>query len=470
MESIEELVKNLNPEEWEKQVYGYVCEQSQRLAVALLRKMDDDLLARRAEGLTVVGFRERWVITLFGQVRIKRRFYRDEQGRGRFLLDETMGLDKRSPLSSGVKELCALLSGYMPFGKGETLLNLLLPVGVSHTTIHRQVGKIADPALAKEEQEVAEVFEQGNLPEVWGKRQVPILFVESDGVSVALQREKERRAEVKAGIACEGWEAIGGQGRFRLTDKTAYPGLMGGERFWEGFSLVLSKKYDLSSIRHVVVGGDGAHWVRDGAGFMNGSYQLDRFHLRRELLRALRGDVETANQVYQACVSGNVALADSLLLAVQQKSRWNRDDAIEIARVRAYILDNTSGLRDYRLRLDDGEVRGLRGLGAIEGNVDKLVANRMKKRGMSWTKKGAQRMARLLQMQQWGEICTWTTKPTKPAPLTSLRSGTRARIKPKKHSHEAAWLDMSLPALSGPHCSRPWVQALRILAHGDKSL
>lgn len=448
-------------------MFGFVCEQAQGLARALLKKMDDVLMERRGEGLSVVGFRERWVVTLFGQVRIKRRLYRDKEGKGRYLLDEAMRLDKRSPLSSGVKELCALLAGYMPFGKCETLLRLLLPDGVSHTTIHRQVGKIADPALVGEEKEIAEVFEQGKLPEM-GKRQVSFLFVESDGVSIALQREKERRTEMKAGIAYEGWEATGGQGRYRLKEKTSYLGLMDGERFWEGFSLALAKKYDLSVIGHIVVGGDGAQWVRDGAGLLGGRYQLDRFHLRRELLRALRGDVEVANQVYQACVSGNMALADSLL--VQAQGRCSGDEVMEVARLRAYILDNAAGLADYRLWLEDGERSGLRGLGAMEGNVDKLVANRMKKRGMSWTRRGAQRMARLIQMQQWGEVRAWTAKPAEPRLLGKAPARTGLKTKARKGSHDGDWLNMNLPALSGPHYARPWVQALKRLAYGGKSL
>ena len=466
MERIEELIRNLNPKDWEKQIFGLVCEQAQGLAKALLEKVDEILMAKREDGLLMVGFRERWVITPFGQVRIRRRLYRDEQRRGCYLLDEAMGLAKRSPLSPGVKELGALLAGYMPFGKCEALLRLLLPAGVSHTTVHRQVGKIADPSLAQEEKEIVAVFKQGKMPEVMGQRQVPFLFVESDGVSIALQREKERRSELKAGIAYEGWAAVGSQGRYRLTEKTSYLGLMDGERFWDGFSLVLAKKYDLSSIKHIVVGGDGAHWVRDGAGLLGGSYQLDRFHLRRELLRALRGDVAKANQVYQACVRGDVALADSLLLQVQQQS--GEDDALEIARVRAYILDNTSGLKDYRLRLAASEMDGLRGLGAMEGNVDKLVANRMKKRGMSWTKRGAQRMARLIQMQQWGEVRTWTTKQAEPPPLAKVAA--ESKVKFRKRDREGAWLNMNLPALSGPHCSRPWVQALKALVYGGTSL
>jgi hypothetical protein len=245
---------------------------------------------------------------------------------------------------------------------------------------------------------------------------------------------------------------------------------MDGGRFWDGFSLVLSRKYDLSSVKHIVVGGDGAHWVRDGAGFINGFYQLDRFHLRRELLRALKGDVGTANQVYRACVNGNVALAESLLLHQQWQS--SGDDAQDIARVRAYILDNAAGLIDYRLRLDKGEVYGLRGLGAMEGNIDKIVANRMKKRGMSWTKRGASRMSRLLLLQLWGEVCNWTTplRQTEPTPLAKAGAGTGLRNRPGKQGDEGNWLNMSLPALSGPHPSRPWVQALKTIAHGGISL
>lgn len=42
--------------------------------------------------------------------------------------------------------------------------------------------------------------------------------------------------------------------------------------------------------------------------------------------------------------------------------------------------------RYYRLEVNG---YGLRGLGAIKGNVDKLIADRMKKRGMNWTKQSA---------------------------------------------------------------------------------
>ena len=40
---------------------------------------------------------------------------------------------------------------------------------------------------------------------------------------------------------------------------------MDGKRFWEGFSLTLAKKYDFSRTYKVIVAGDGALWVKEGA-------------------------------------------------------------------------------------------------------------------------------------------------------------------------------------------------------------
>jgi len=57
----------------------------------------------------------------------------------------------------------------------------------------------------------------------------------------------------------------------------------------------------------------------------------------------------------------------------------------QIKQTRRYLLANADGLGDGP------------SLGTIESNVDKLVANRMKKRGMAWTKAGARRMLKLLE-------------------------------------------------------------------------
>jgi len=126
-------------------------------------------------------------------------------------------------------------------------------------------------------------------------------------------------------------------------------------------------------------------------------------------------------------------------------------------------MDNWYGLRDYRLEVDGD---GLRGLGAIEGNVDKLIADRMKKRGMSWTRKGADRMARLISLREMGELDAWVKCSDKPQ-HTQVKEGIMPGEGQYQGKDDGAWLSAKLPALYGPHSDRPWAQMLRALAHGD---
>jgi len=145
---------------------------------------------------------------------------------------------------------------------------------------------------------------------------VPYLVIEADGVNVALQREEERRAEVKVGIAHEGWQEIS-KGRYKLKEKSVYGGIMNGDRFWEGFSLSLAKKYELSRIGKVIVGGDGAPWVKEGAELLGGIYELDRFHLKRALHQGLASDPVVA-EVYKSCITGEIDKVDGLLMEAQK--------------------------------------------------------------------------------------------------------------------------------------------------------
>jgi len=100
---------------------------------------------------------------------------------------------------------------------------------------------------------------------------------------------------------------------------------------------------------------------------------LDRFHLKRALNQT--PDNWLAMEVYQACVSGEIDKVEKILMQAQQEATV--EGGKEVARLRGYLMENAFGLRVYRLEVAGDD---LRGLGAIEGNVDKLVANRMKKR------------------------------------------------------------------------------------------
>ncbi len=460
MESIEQLAVKLKADvgKWEEEMFKWTCTLAQEVAKALLESIDEDLMRQKDRSLKVEALKPHRIVTVFGDVWIKRRMYRDSNGKYRFLLDEKMGLDKGCQVSPKVKELATFLCSHFPFQRTEEILRSILPTGISHTSIHRLVARVTDPYLEAEEKELEEVFEDGVIP-ASERRVVPHLFLEADGTSVALQREEARRAEVKVGVAYEGWQGVS-KDRHRVTSKTVYSGIMSGDRFWEGFSLTLAKKYDLSQVGRVIVGGDGAPWVKNGAELLGGIYQLDRFHLKRALHRTL--DNGLALEVYQACIKGEIDKVDRILTQVQQRATV--EGTKEVARLRGYLMENSFGLRDYRMEVGGD---GLRGLGTIEGNVDKLVANRMKKRGMSWTIKGAHRMTRLVNLREMGELHTCIThKDTQRANNPPRQGRQISKLKTKAGPAEELWLEAGLPALSGPNQNRPWVQVLRALIHG----
>ena len=204
---------------WEKALLKWAYKVGRQVAVVLLEEMDDELMR---EGGRVGG---RWVTGVLGDVWIERRMYRDDEGKYRYLWDEALGLRKGCQVSPWLEGLAS----YMPYGKCEEVLSRIVPGGLSHPsstgrTIHRWVGRVIGPYVENEAKEVVEVFDDGVVPDSEG-RVVSHLMIEGDGTSIALQREEERRVEVKVGIAYEGWEVVG-QDRYRLKEKITYAGIM----------------------------------------------------------------------------------------------------------------------------------------------------------------------------------------------------------------------------------------------------
>ena len=330
-------------------------------------------------------------------------------------------------------------------------------IDLTHQTIWRLVAKTADPYLQKTEQELKWFQETGEIPASEGK-QVARLMVEADGVMLSLQREKERKAEVKLGIAYEGWERVG-KDRYKTVNKTIFTAVTGGDKFWAGMSLKLQKQYDLSMVREMIVGGDGAGWVKEGARYINGRFQLDRYHLNRELTTALGQDKETKEKVWRAYERGDIN--NALRIMADAAGQMRGEKAERITKGYHYLYDNRHGLADYRLKLGE-EGKGLRRTGAMEGNVDKLVARRMKNQGMSWSLQGIRRLLCIRFLVLEGKLGGWLTDKKSSASQISIPVKKIHRIVTTLSAQEPdAWLQAGLPALYGPHASHTWVKVLR---------
>jgi len=433
--------------EWAKEAYKRLLEQI------------DCLMARcRPRSWRVVHKRAVWYRTILGAVRITRRQYRDQNGSYRYLLDELVGMGKHEHTSVEVKEMALGLVDNMTIRQSADILRKVSPVDLSHQTIHRLLKRAAERIVADTDNALAWFEQTGELPESKGKK-VDKLIMEADGVMLSLQREKARKAEVKLGIAYEGWKKVG-KDRYSTLNKTVHADIAGTDTFWSGMALKLHGKYDLTD-GQFVIGGDGAGWIKDGVDYFGGRYQLCRYHLNRELCLALGHDRQKLGKVRSCCQRGEFDAA--LAVLKEAAAEASPDKGKQISRAIKYMVSNADGLEDYRNHTEqlDGE---LRRTGAIEGNVDKLIVRRMKNKGMSWTYDGIRRML-------WLRISI--REDTLAKCLRSSRKETVASIVPEKWINRVIDRDLQrdylsyftagLPAVYGPHSSRPWVDMLKSL-------
>ena len=448
---------------WEEESYQQGCACAREQARLSLEALDAELLRGKPKGWTVLGFRERTMVTKFGKVVIRRRLYRDPDGQSRFALDEHFGWESHQQASPSLTESIVTLSAQMPpyqvrgrlFGKTATTVSALTAGVLSTSTVYRLLRAVGQSAIDDERSRWEACFERGE-DVCEGEQRVDVLYTEADGVWVHLQREERTHYEVKSGIAYRGWRCVG-DNRYELVGKRVYGHASESIPFWEGASLEWGKQYALEWLKLVVVGGDGANWIHKGVGeFARAVFQLDGFHLARACGRGYGRQIGAA--VYDGIRAGSTAAVREMmsLAPPPQTERAQRD--------RAYIESNLTRGMDWRKQVSDAPPDA-RSLGTMESNGDKLIANRMKKRGMSWTIRGAHRMAKVVQLVHNGELAEFCRNQTR------RRRSARHRLEqPSRQGSEVVsktrvsdWAAASVPALSGPHCSRPWTNSLRNL-------
>jgi len=443
----------------------WLREKSKDYYRSILEAVDKVIADHRSPELQIEHCREVWYQTSLGEVRIKRRIYRDKAGQRRCLLDELMGLGRYQHKTLKVQELALDLVSQMPYRRSAEVLQKTTAIELPHQTLWRLVQEAGGKWLEEEDRKLKWFQQTGELPVSEDKR-VTCLITEMDGVILPLQREPERRIEVKVGIAYEGWQSVGRQGRYRTVNKTIYSAVGETGDFLDGMSLKLHRRYDLAGIPHMVVGGDGAGWIKSGADYFKGRFQLDRYHLQKELCYAYGRDSHIQNQIWQACERGDVKLALSIL--AESRTQAKGDQRNRIDKLQGYLKDNAIGLGDYRWDIGEKGTE-LRRTGAMEGNIDKLVVRRAKNQGMSWSIQGLKSLLCLRFLSRENKLIAWLENRNShinEAIVNIPRRQARKLVTRLSSQEPDQWLKAALPVLRGPHANRPWVLALKSLAEG----
>ncbi|MBC7107163.1 MAG: ISLre2 family transposase [Firmicutes bacterium] len=377
----------------EKLVFAIVVEIIRRELVEILHLLDEYLMVHRdSQRYRLRARRKRTLETMFGPITFGRRYYWDTKERKRvYLLDEQLGLGKRDQVSPVLNELAIYWAtkGSSYRDARDRLEDLYGYRVLSHETIRRHLLRWAESAKAREEEE-AERAE--------GRRKVPAIFLESDGLVVALQRrrrrdrppegETPRRTEVKIGVKHEGWaprwRGAEAHGAWRLKNPGYYASLAReGWEYWEGVRGYLSREYTDLDETQIVINGDAANWIIAGLEhFARAIYQYDRFHITRDLRRALAGQKERWHAAREALQASDLpALLRELDLALQGEKLSRRRE--RIVELRQRITRYWEYIRDYRERLGEAADPSWQAVGSGEAHIA-LFENRLTGHGRAW--------------------------------------------------------------------------------------
>ncbi|APC08916.1 ISLre2 family transposase [Neomoorella thermoacetica] len=446
--------------ELEKRIYRLVQTITLKLLLTACNYLDEELMkSRDKERLKLIHTKTREIITPFGEVMFKRRYYRDlKTGEGRYLLDEALGLAPRQRLSPWTTEIAVHVAAEMPYHKAAILLRELTlgAVDIRAMTIWEEAQEAGKKLLEQAEEERQAVFDRGELPK--GRRQSRELRVEADEVWVAGRDNGKgrRKIAIKIGVGYEGKVKVG-QNRRSLQERQVVAGVTEGKVFWEEVITQLGRRWDLSAVEEYYVGGDGASWIKQGLEyFPRVTYRLDPYHLRRALLEGLGHNEAAYKEVSEALIKGDWAEVDKALSAAERKSKGV--ERRRIIKLRHYLKNNWEGIC---------QTKATERLGAIEGQVFHHIARRMKRHGARWSNKGADHLARLLAARANGELkeavrLFWQAQPET---IRQAVGDKPIRTEGRKHGQDPEeWLRASVPALYGPASGEPWVKyVLRVL-------
>ncbi len=413
--------------------------------------------------------KKRTLKTKTGELELKRRYYKDKkEDEYCFLLDEYLGIPAYERQSPALKDVAIKEVAKSTFRSTQETIEELLDISVSHQSIHNWVQKLGSKKAKEEKETTEELFKFGAIPgNSEDKQLLDHLFFETDGVHIYLQNEEKSSGELKLGMSYLGWEKRHPSSEeYELTAKKYYGGVFGNIRFWEESTTMMYKHFKFKEEAVTVLSGDGANWIDTGKEYMPSLQHraLDSYHWNKKILRKL-GRSSYVPQVQEAIKDHDKEKLIEVLSEAKSYRKKEKDKK-KVEELKNYLLNNWEALKDYRdldIGFPDEISNNIRGMGAIESNIDKVLANRFKKRGMRWSKAGAVNMAKIIIAKRNGELekllsrRNWEFKDKKDQ--RGYRT-VKQKVSAKKHKTKKG----SLPALEGSSAGKDWVKALRDLS------
>jgi hypothetical protein len=338
--------------------------------------------------------RRRYLLTRFGELRFSRWQTRTEGGYS-YPLDESLELRPGDPCSAWVRATAAWLAQAHPYRTAARLLGKMIGSPVDHRRLWGWAQSSGKELRGRFEQMRASLFDDGEAPAFEGR--VPaIVSTSADGTFI---RTRDGPVEVKLGIWWTGAHlasTTAASPRHLLDGKGSYASTEGADRFGQTFYALAASRAGITRAREVFFISDGAGWLADlPADWISPTaMQLDQFHGKLRISEVAR-DPERAARWWAWVTEHNLGALGRSIEALTRSGR------IEPAAGRVlfgYLAEGVDAFHAYVRLQDEGHAPQMapRGSGAMEHNVDLVVARRFKRQGMrAWSRHGADNLLAL---------------------------------------------------------------------------
>jgi hypothetical protein len=460
---------------------------------SMLSQCDDEIRKRRPRGFFHNEHLEsRKVASWCGEVSFRRRAYSDREGNNRYLSDEVLGLDKGQRVSLHILLRALISAGEMSYVKVKELIECWTGLKRSPETYRRWVLRVGEYIQTLRKEKCAQIFETPSSHTEDFRKDPDFLMLEADGcyifmrIPTSLDREihKEHalggkgsvqkasaKKEIRLGLWYEGKRprrGTEGNGRFEVTGKTYFGGLMKVDEFWETAAMMGQERYGLGPLTEVFGGGDGANWIGPSVveEFQKSLFMLCRYHWKRDIFRLFPGDegkdlvsyVE-ANDKESVC-----GFIDAQLnVCGGEKSKTKK-----LLDLKNYLLNQWDYIQNYRTfkeKMSDMDPTLLR-MGVIEGHIYQVLYLRFESRGGYWSEDGLNSLIHVLMAELNGNLAQFlrasdhTSKRSDPAVLEKQQS------EHKKKKTEPPCLKGAFPYMKRPVNS--FNRFLKRLAHPER--
>ena len=404
----------------EREIFRMICEKGVELTREILKSLDQKIFNDIDKELyRSEGFRKTSVKTQYGEVEYSRRVYRTmtEDGQKAFvyLLDEVIGMKRIGLISENLAEIIADAATEEPYRKASGSVSTMTGSSISAQGAWDVIQKVGE----RIDEEEAYAVNQMNTYQSRGKKAIPVLFEEMDGVWIRQQgshHEKKPMQEVKVATTYEGWDANKeSMNRSTLTGKHVIAGIENARIFHEKREADIQSRYDVDEIIQRVVNGDGGSWIGE-PNDPEAIIQLDPFHVHKEI-RRLIADKDAINEIERRYTEKDIAgMLDYVrTYAVSVASDDAADKRAKNAQaLLKYLTNNKDALLPWQergIKIPEAPA-GItyKAMGVQENQNCTVVTLRMKHRRMRWSPDGGNNMAKALARRENHELHSTITR------------------------------------------------------------